>query len=687
VISLLRLAWRNLIQGRLRTLLSVITMALGTAMTLASDVTSRSLATTLGTSEDLRTLMGGLVDRFVVVPQLAALGVGLAAGFFILNAFMISLAQRRHEIGLLRLQGATRRQIALVIVVEVLLICLIGCVLGSFLGYWAGKWVILTISRQLGEGILVFTFTPTPFLAAAGLAALVGLVGLLAGLAPAYLAVRVPPLAAVRVQEDLGANPKSQRMTTWFALFLLAVIWIWVAVWPPGEWVQHPWDGRLTFLVIGAWLAGLLIVFPGLVDGGSQVLRNLKRLGPVGRLVTGNLRRSLRRVVMAALTLAMAVMMVIAVTGLIGFMFNSLMRTNIERAAASQAWVIAPFNFTQGMSGYSHLEDINMSPEFLQALRDTVGQRGRLLVWRFVLAPEISSMGESYFSFVLDPYESESVGQWVFVFQEGDWDSAGDYMRQTGCGLLMLPLVAQRNGVGVGDRLRVTGPEGPVECTVAGLGSGYVTATVILDDGTGPFASVEPISALVVPGSVGEQAELGLDLQALVDQQAMAQMTTLGEMADLQTGVVERVPLMFNALLLVAVGAAALGIVNNTVISVVERRGEIALLRAVGAIRSQVMGVILGEAAVVGLLGGLWGGIAGAGVVALMVLVHGGNSWGVPDLDLWAAAADALGPALMNGAWGIVLTPLVSVMVAWLAARGLIVGAQHAAPIREERSM
>jgi putative ABC transport system permease protein len=191
---------------------------------------------------------------------------------------------------------------------------------------------------------------------------------------------------------------------------------------------------------------------------------------------------------------------------------------------------------------------------------------------------------------------------------------------------------------------------------------------------------------LVVPGNLGEQSDLEADLQAFLERQERGQMTTLGEMADLQTGVVERVPMMFNALLLVAVAAAVLGVVNNTIISVVERRGEMALLRAVGAVCPQVMGVILGEAAVVGLLGGAWGGLAGMGAVALMVLVHGGNAWGVPDLDLWAAAADALGPALVNGLWGIALTPLVSVLAAWLAARR-VVGARHDVPMREDRSV
>ena len=68
----------------------------------------------------------------------------------------------------------------------------------------------------------------------------------------------------------------------------------------------------------------------------------------------------------------------------------------------------------------------------------------------------------------------------------------------------------------------------------------------------------------------------------------------------------------------------------------------------------------------------------------MMVLVHGGNAWGVPDLDLWAAAGDVIGPALVNGLGGIALTPLVSVLAAWMTVRGTV-GAQHAAPVREER--
>jgi putative ABC transport system permease protein len=681
---MLRLAWRNLIQGQLRTLLSITTMALGTAMTIASDVTARSLASTLERSEDLRTLMGGLMDQFAVVPRLAAVGVGLAAGFFILNAFMISLAQRRRQIGLLRMQGATRRQVGWVMLAEILLICIIGCLLGAVLGFWAGQLVILTISRQLGEGILVFTFTPTPPLIAIGLSALVGLVGLLAGIAPAFLAARIPPLAAIKVQEEVGLSGKVGAITIAIGLSIIAAIWLWMVLRPPGNWVEFPWDGRLSFIVIGVWLLSLVILLPPLVDAGGLALRGLERLGPVGQLVVDNLRRGRRRVVMAALTLAMAVTLVIGVTGLIRFMFNSLMSTNIERAAASQAWVIAPFRFTSGMSGYSHLENISMPPQFLEELRQAVGSQGQLLTWRFVVVPEISSLGESYFSFVLDPREAQNAGRWVFEFQEGDWDTAQHAVRENGCGLLMLPLVAQRNGVSVGDRLQVTGPDGPVECDVAGIGSGYVAATIILDDGQGPFVSVDPISGLVVPNSFGVQDELEADLMAIVERHPESQLTTLGEMAELQTSVVDSVPMMFNALLLVAVAAATLGVVNNTVISVVERRAELALLRAVGATRRQIMRIIVGEAAMVGLLGGLWGGIAGAGVVILMVLVHGGNSWGVPDLDLWAAARDTLGPALVNGIWGIVFSPLVSAGAAWLAARG-VMGAGHAVLVQEER--
>jgi len=131
---------------------------------------------------------------------------------------------------------------------------------------------------------------------------------------------------------------------------------------------------------------------------------------------------------------------------------------------------------------------------------------------------------------------------------------------------------------------------------------------------------------------------------------------------------------MFNALLLLAIVAAALGVVNTTAISVAERRRELGVLRAVGAVRRQVMAVVVGEAALMGLVGGLVGVIAGVGITVILAVTYGGSSWGIFDLDLWPAAWRTVQPALQNGLVGLLGAPIICAAAAWLPVRSLVRG-------------
>jgi len=124
----------------------------------------------------------------------------------------------------------------------------------------------------------------------------------------------------------------------------------------------------------------------------------------------------------------------------------------------------------------------------------------------------------------------------------------------------------------------------------------------------------------------------------------------------------------------IRVEAFALGVVNTTVTSVAERRRELGLLRAVGATQRQVSAVVTGEAALMGLIGGGLGLVAGAGVVVILALTYGGNGWGVPDLDLWGAAYRSVQPALLNGLVGLVATPFICAGAAWLPVRSILRG-------------
>ncbi len=105
--------------------------------------------------------------------------------------------------------------------------------------------------------------------------------------------------------------------------------------------------------------------------------------------------------------------------------------------------------------------------------------------------------------------------------------------------------------------------------------------------------------------------------------------------------------------LLLALGAVALivggvGITNVTVISVLERRGEIGVRRALGAKRSHIAGQFLAEAGVLASLGGVGGVTLGAAVTAVYARSRGWTL-DVPITALAAGAATALAVGLIAG--------------------------------------
>ncbi|ADG75385.1 protein of unknown function DUF214 [Cellulomonas flavigena DSM 20109] len=110
----------------------------------------------------------------------------------------------------------------------------------------------------------------------------------------------------------------------------------------------------------------------------------------------------------------------------------------------------------------------------------------------------------------------------------------------------------------------------------------------------------------------------------------------------------ENVQADINAIFLALGGVALLiggvGIANVTLLSVLERVGEIGLRRALGATRRQIGAQFMVESVVVGLLGGLVGAALG---VAVVTIVSAAQQW-TPILDLRMVGVAALSGGLIG---------------------------------------
>lgn len=101
---------------------------------------------------------------------------------------------------------------------------------------------------------------------------------------------------------------------------------------------------------------------------------------------------------------------------------------------------------------------------------------------------------------------------------------------------------------------------------------------------------------------------------------------------------------LFLLLGLISLLVGAIGIANVTLVTVMERTGEIGLRRALGASRRHIGTQFLAESTVMGLVGGIIG--ASAGIITVVV-VAGSRGW-TPVLDLWLPLAAPFAGALVG---------------------------------------
>jgi putative ABC transport system permease protein len=658
------LAWRQIRSTPARYFFSALALASGVMMLVASDMLSRSITSEIASTPEMEAVTAFMGEQMDTGLTAIGLVINLAAGFLILNSSLMSVHQRAPVFSRLRAIGMERGQLAALLGLETACTGLFGIALGIS----AGIGLTLGLIKLIEATSPMFNQFGRPELQPAGLieAAVIGLaVTALSAWLPLRRMFALSPLAgARRMEETTPLDSDRHRLTVTgigLSILLAAVI-----LGRPAGRLAPPWNDRAIIASIAVFLLCMLYASPAVIGGFALAMRGpLSALpGVSAQLAFENLARARGRVTRTVVSLAIGVAMIVGVSGFLDFWFDELFFRKSTQSLIDRPGIgVFPIDIQGGLQAYRDTEGFTVPEEARAEVAARVGGRAALVDTYFVIVPELSFLGQRYFSFILDPLALRASGELYFSFSEGDWDAAMPILRD-GCGLLLTPTVAGKNGLDLFDTLEFDTPGGRLSCPVAGIGPTFVGASIISLPAQMTAGLGAPVTIAIFPHDPSALSAIAAEVQESLAAYPGLWVTDLSFVTDIQREGMKSARLMMNGMLILAIFSASLGAVNTLQISLTERAREFSLVRAVGATRAQIRRMVAAEAASYGLIGGLLGLIAGGGLVALYVSISAGNAFGFTDFPLGEVLWNTLQPSLTSGLLALALAPGITTLAA-----------------------
>jgi putative ABC transport system permease protein len=542
----------------------------------------------------------GLLGAFrlnLTALSLISLFVG---GFLVYASTQASLVRRRAELGLLRSLGATRRQVLLLIFVEVVLLGFFGVALGLPLGYLAATASVDKVSATVANIYLLDEIENVVLPARLfALALAMGIAGALAGsLLPALDMSRRDTrslLAAFSLHEKVSAA--SPWLLAGGLGFLAAVGSFCLAMgseWKPGGFVL----AVALLLALPLATPFLLERAAGLIPSrGFGLLYGIKSLG-----------RQIQTTSFAIAALAVAASMLVGITLMIGS-FRRTVAVWIESTVRADVYISTK-------SWRRARREATMDEALIAALAGHPGVRGIDRLRQFFVEVEGRRVPVSGVEGNLTPGDHR-----VTLFQ-GDPGEAFRRVREEGAVLVGEPL-ARRSHLSLGDPLVLPGRRASVAFPVAGVYYDYTSesgsvlmAMSTMEEAFGPG----PTNNIALYLESGQDAERVVDELKARFREAPLDIRSNRRLREEVLSIFDQTFAVTRLLELMSLAVAASGIALGLLILARERTAELALYRSLGAVPAQIFRIFLGKGAGMAFFGLALGGASGT--VLSFILIY-----------------------------------------------------------------
>jgi putative ABC transport system permease protein len=579
-------------------------------------------------------VMGGVELGF----SLAGAGALLIGLFLVYNALSVAVAERQHDIGILRALGATRSQIARLFAGEAGLLGLAGATFGIPLGWLVAVVALGPVGRALGDVLMPLDASQVELTPGILMAAVAGgvLTALLAALVPSLQAAQQEPADVVR------RRPRIPRLASRLAHVaisgLLTAAGLCCILFRD---LLPPRAGAFGGIVIV--LLGLLTATPLLAAAFARLLQPVSRalLGLEGRLAADNLARSPGRTGLVIAALAAGVALLFQTSGITRSSEDAIFGWVDHQLRAD---LFLSSNSAIAGGGMRLLMEDQLSDELatVPGIEAAVPIRLRHVALRNNIVLVVA--------FDANLMHAASLGRAEFRGQE-----LIPKLTEPGTCLVSENLAALY-GVSPGDHLDVQGPHGPVNLRVLGTivdyswnrGTLYLDRACYVEQFDDKL--IDLFDVYVYRGTDPETVREQLLHRWGAEYSLVA--LTQPELRQTLSGMIRRFYGILQAQEAVVGLVAALGVVTALLISVLQRQRELGLLRAVGATRAQVLRSVLAEALLMGLVGGLIGVVAGIFLewYAVRVLILAESGFLLPFTIPWVQTGVLIAIALLVAA-------------------------------------